>query len=303
MLISRRLLYLVLPVMIGLIVGTAGAARAQIILQRGDVGAEVETLQLRLQDLGYLSGPVDGVYGPLTEDAVFLLQRDSGIAPDGVYGPETEAVLLGSPSPSGTFATFDTPSSFSSFDTFVSASPGSRVVQFGDSGSDVETLQSELNRLGYNAGVVDGTFGATTESAVIAFQQANGLTPDGVVGTATWSALGYGGEIFPTPSFPTFPGDTATGADTGGLTIVGLPEQGPYVVAVPADRDDLEELRQARRVVTGSRFASSSRGFRGLFIYAGSYANRSQAEAVSLRLRSLGLDSRVEYFRDIISYR
>ncbi len=293
-----------LSVAIGLAVSTTGAARAQIILQRGDVGPSVDSLQLRLQELGYLSGGVDGVYGSLTEDAVFLFQRDSGLTPDGVYGPETEAALLGAPTPSGTFATFDTVDSFSSFDTYVSASPGSRVVQFGDSGSDVETLQSDLSRQGYSVGSVDGTFGANTEAAVIAFQQANGLTADGIVGGATWSALGYGsGEIFPTPSFPSFPGSTASGVDTGGLTRVGLPQLGPYVVAIPADQSDIEKLQQARRVVTGARFASSSRGFRGRFIYAGSYENRSDAEAISLRLRSLGLDSRVEYFRDIISYR
>ena len=50
-------------------------------------------------------------------------------------------------------------------------------------------LQRELNGLGYTVGAIDGTYGPATVSAVKAFQQANGLTPDGVVGSKTLAAL------------------------------------------------------------------------------------------------------------------
>ena len=43
---------------------------------------------------------------------------------------------------------------------------------------------------GYYSGAVDGIFGAGTKKAVIAFQKKNGLTADGVVGKATYKALG-----------------------------------------------------------------------------------------------------------------
>lgn len=49
----------------------------------------------------------------------------------------------------------------------------------------VSELQSNLNTLGYDCGAVDGVFGSKTENAVKAFQKANGLTVDGVVGSAT----------------------------------------------------------------------------------------------------------------------
>lgn len=61
----------------------------------------------------------------------------------------------------------------------------------GDKGDSVETLQKLLIEHGFNVGSdgADGDFGRNTENAVIAFQKANGLTPDGVCGSATWAAL------------------------------------------------------------------------------------------------------------------
>ena len=53
----------------------------------------------------------------------------------------------------------------------------------GMSGVQVESLQLILNHLGYlNDSEVDGSFGTNTQQAVIAFQRANGLVADGIVG-------------------------------------------------------------------------------------------------------------------------
>ncbi len=60
----------------------------------------------------------------------------------------------------------------------------------GDSGEQVKTIQSKLKRWGYYDGAVDGIFGSRTTAAVKYFQRTNGLTADGVVGTATLKALG-----------------------------------------------------------------------------------------------------------------
>ncbi|HEY9665709.1 MAG TPA: peptidoglycan-binding domain-containing protein [Coleofasciculaceae cyanobacterium] len=65
-----------------------------------------------------------------------------------------------------------------------------QLIQEGSSGPLVKQLQQRLKDKGYNPGAIDGVFGLGTKAAVRAFQKANGLEPDGVVGQQTWNALG-----------------------------------------------------------------------------------------------------------------
>lgn len=58
-----------------------------------------------------------------------------------------------------------------------------QTLKFGSKGEDVKTLQSYLNLY------ADGIFGKLTEESIKQFQKDNGLTPDGIVGTKTWSKL------------------------------------------------------------------------------------------------------------------
>jgi hypothetical protein len=67
--------------------------------------------------------------------------------------------------------------------------PPEVLLMLGDRGSDVLMLQRRLNQLGASV-EEDGIFGTGTRAAVIAFQGANGLRPDGVVGQKTRAALG-----------------------------------------------------------------------------------------------------------------
>ena len=68
------------------------------------------------------------------------------------------------------------------------------TLRRGNQGDEVADLQTILNAR-YGADLeVDGNFGKATEAAVKAFQKANGLTADGVVGAKTWKALGVKAE-------------------------------------------------------------------------------------------------------------
>lgn len=58
-------------------------------------------------------------------------------------------------------------------------------LSHGDKGSAVKTLQTNLNKLGYNCGTPDGIFGNKTDLAVEKLQKDNGLVADGIVGAKT----------------------------------------------------------------------------------------------------------------------
>jgi peptidoglycan hydrolase-like protein with peptidoglycan-binding domain len=63
------------------------------LLRVGSKGAAVRDLQRRLSTLGYWLGPIDGVFGNLTQQAVYALQKASSLARDGVVGVATSAAL------------------------------------------------------------------------------------------------------------------------------------------------------------------------------------------------------------------
>lgn len=70
------------------------------------------------------------------------------------------------------------------------ASGGSHpVLRRGSDGPAVADLQEKLQNAGYMI-AIDSDFGPATELAVTQFQTANALQPDGIVGPATWTALG-----------------------------------------------------------------------------------------------------------------
>lgn len=70
-------------------------------------------------------------------------------------------------------------------------SPASNVknyLQYGDTGSNVKTLQTKLNKVGYKL-TVDGSFGDATKAAVKSFQAKYKLEVDGIAGKNTITKL------------------------------------------------------------------------------------------------------------------
>ena len=135
------------------------------VLKIGSSGSAVSTLQNRLHDLGYLdySGST-GYYGTLTQTAVIRFQNNHGLSADGIAGSATTAALY-------------------------SSSAKSLILSTGSSSEAVSTLQSKLKTLGYYTYSVTGYYGSITKSAVTSFQQACGLTADGIAGPATRNML------------------------------------------------------------------------------------------------------------------
>ncbi len=80
--------------------------------------------------------------------------------------------------------------------TFRPSYPGF-PLQLGDTNNSVQQMQIRLNRIAKNypaipvIGLVNGEFNRSTQEAVTAFQRIFNLTPDGIVGPATWYRIAY----------------------------------------------------------------------------------------------------------------
>ena len=137
-------------------------------LRKGATGSAVKDLQTKLKKLGFYNAYVDGSYGDTTVAAVKAFQKKYNLTADGVAGSETLKKL---------------DSAYKNADSNTSTDDDS--LRKGATGTAVKTLQTNLKKLGFYTAYVDGSFGATTESAVKAFQKKYGLTSDGVAGSAT----------------------------------------------------------------------------------------------------------------------
>lgn len=67
---------------------------ARPTLRLGATGNDVRALQTRLSAWGYYSGPIDGVFGNSTYEAVRFFQRRNGLPIDGIVGRDTW-ILIG----------------------------------------------------------------------------------------------------------------------------------------------------------------------------------------------------------------
>ena len=177
------------------------------IVQKGDTGASVRALQSALIELGFLSGEVDGKFGSGTETALKAFQETNEYPVTGIADANLQAFLYeGKPKNSQGKATEI---------MTLSPLPGA-IIRLNNMGDAVVTVQTRLKELGYYAGEITGTYDKDTQSAVKAFQKANGLTADGAVGTQTKAmlesanALASGVTASPTPSPTPTPAPTYT---------------------------------------------------------------------------------------------
>jgi peptidoglycan hydrolase-like protein with peptidoglycan-binding domain len=137
------------------------------LVREGDQQHPVKTLQYLLRARGH-DLIADGVFGPVTDAAVRRFQQQEGLAVDGIVGPATWPALV-------------------------------ITVRQGSQGDAVRGVQEEFQFRNLSGDPskglqVDGIFGAKTDAAVRAFQQAlhqdiPSVTVDGIVGPVTWQAL------------------------------------------------------------------------------------------------------------------
>jgi len=144
-----------------------GAILAAPTAAHGAGRPAVAALQVTLRHHHVYRGPVDGIAGDATTEAVMRFQRLHGLTPDGVAGPKTRRA----------------------FGRFARHVLGSRPLAPGMTGWDVAELQFALAWHGFPSARIDGGFGGHVERALIKFQRWAHLTPDGIAGPGTLRAL------------------------------------------------------------------------------------------------------------------
>lgn len=87
----------------------------------------------------------------------------------------------------------------------------------------IAEIQDRLIQQGYPVGARDSVYGLRTATAVFSFQQANGITPTGIVDAETWFSLQKGE---PMPLWPERRNETARSLRQDGSTTINLTDRG-----------------------------------------------------------------------------
>ena len=150
------------------------AAPAPEYLRIGVRHEIIKKLQQRLMDLGFMDNdePTD-YFGEMTQQAVKHFQRQNELPMDGIVGNVT-------------------------WEAIMAEDAKYYAVSKGAEGDDIQRIQQRLYELGYlaSANMVTGSFGDSTDAAVLKLQEVNGLKTDGKVGQKTINLL-YSDEIRP----------------------------------------------------------------------------------------------------------
>ena len=130
--------------------------------------SSIKDVQTKLNAIGYSCGTPDGIAGKNTKAAVTSFQK-----------------LCGLKNQSGDI----TSETITKLNSVYNRSQKGVLSRGLRNNASVKRLQENLNKLNFNCGTPDGTFGAGTETAVIAFQKKYGLTTDGIAGNDTLNKI------------------------------------------------------------------------------------------------------------------
>lgn len=156
-------------------------------LKAGLTGEDIKWLQFELIEAGYgydfsynnivcKAIVISGVFDKSTKYAVLDFQRSSKLEVDGIVGPKTINALVSNTAPVN-------------IDPNKNTYPiPTKNVRFGNKGSDVLWLQTQLNIKGYKCDI-NGLFDTKTSETTKQFQKDHKLVPDGIVGTLTRTEL------------------------------------------------------------------------------------------------------------------
>lgn len=200
------LFFTILLTVVSVLPGVLPAQASRPLLKLGSQGVDVLEVQALLQLLGYYDGELDGTYTDNTARAVTEFQKSAGLGQDGILGTSTWSKLLPAVPQSADKKTIvkSEPQTKPAAPQSLKPDPKkpdpksnpkseetrTPILRRGAKGDAVYRLQQRLGTLGFLTIGPDGDFGELTEKAVKAAQQKYKLEADGVVGGATWNAIG-----------------------------------------------------------------------------------------------------------------
>ena len=142
------------------------APTPEIRYEKGSEGEDVQAIQIRLMELGYLEiDEPTSHFGSVTKEAVKIFQRQHELQQDGIIGNDTYLLLM-------------------------SDNAQKYVMKEGAQGNDIEDFQDKLCELGYlESNQCTGYYGTDTVQAVTKFQKRNKLKQDGKAGEKTMEMI------------------------------------------------------------------------------------------------------------------
>ncbi|MFZ9736824.1 MAG: peptidoglycan-binding domain-containing protein [Prochlorotrichaceae cyanobacterium] len=235
-------------------------------------------LQRDLATLGYDPGPIDGIFGDRTAAALSSFQADVGLPVNGVPSIDTlealEVAFSNGTTRSTTAVIIPENQTTGSTAQATPSSGATRVTVQNNQDAIVVQRGSETGRI-LVQNDPDRTYVEALQTVPIQVTDRVAAIPPLNTGVPIASSnlsgnLGIGGQ-------------DPYAVQTSGSSL-------PYVVAIPDRGNSTVEAAQA--IVPGAYRAQSARG---IYVYAGSFANRRQAEDLSTQLRDAGLDARVAF--------
>lgn len=142
-------------------------------LRQGNTGLAVQALQTRLQELGYFTQGVSGIFDEETEGAVRRFEQTYGTMQTGVATADLQERLFSADALAYASEAYN--------EAVVSQYT---ILERGDVGSSVYALQQRLKNLGYPISELTGIYDNETANAVMLFYEAYGLTASDVANVA-----------------------------------------------------------------------------------------------------------------------
>jgi peptidoglycan hydrolase-like protein with peptidoglycan-binding domain len=173
----------------------------QVIGTVSSYNPRVKEIQEILKDSGFNPGLIDGIMGGQTRSAIKTFQKAKGLKPTGKIDSTTLLALNRAKEIPKNLEEDNTkkllplhlpesPKDTRSKEELQKImGPQNKEIKEEIPKDKTKQVQFALKKAGFYKGTVNGKIGPQTRRAIIAFQRAKGLKPDGVIGPKTWKEL------------------------------------------------------------------------------------------------------------------